>query len=519
MPRSKSTDDRLRSLQEEVAALRRERDEARQDLKAILDHLPAMVGYWDRNLCNRFCNDAYRDWFGLSPEEIEGKHIRDVLGEELYRLNLPYINAALSGIPQMFERTIPNRNSQSERRALAHYIPDEKSDGIHGFYVLVSDISEIHEARAALCASETRYKAIIEDQTDAISRFLPDGRFTFVNDVYCQLFGKQREELIGTAWKPVCHPEDLARVEAELAKLSDATPVVLIENRVLSQSRGYIWMQFINRALFCAGRMIEIQSVGRDITCLKESEQAQREQSEKLEILVGKRTEALRRLAVQAALAEERERRNIARELHDDLGQLLYVARLRLHTLQRSGNNDDLPSLVREIDETLSNATQRARSLTAQLSPPILDALGLVPALAWLADKMLATYGVTVIFHDDGKDKQLSSEQAIILFRAVRELLINVVKHAGCLQARVNSRLDQSGRLVLEVADRGKGMNIDTTITDCCGFGLTSLRDRISYLKGELLIDSKPGAGTRIRIQLPLRKCPERTLPRPDGSR
>lgn len=127
---------------------------------------------------------------------------------------------------------------------------------------------ELHE-------SEKRYRKVVEDQTEVISRFRADGTFLYVNKVYCRFFGKSREELIGKKWQPVAVTEDLPLIESELKKLSPSNPAVFIENRVYNGSGDIRWMQFVNRGFFDQnGRLTEIQSVGRDITERKKMEKA-----------------------------------------------------------------------------------------------------------------------------------------------------------------------------------------------------------------------------------------------------
>ena len=126
-----------------------------------------------------------------------------------------------------------------------------------------------------LSKSERRYRAVLEDQTETISRFNRDGSYTFVNDVYCRFFGKSRAELVGSAWMPAAHPDDLPMILERLSTLSPASPVVTIENRVFNGSGEVRWMQFVNRGFFDErGELVESQAVGRDITEQKRIKQA-----------------------------------------------------------------------------------------------------------------------------------------------------------------------------------------------------------------------------------------------------
>ena len=121
-----------------------------------------MLAYWDADQRCRFANRAYETWFGVSPESLIGTQLKDLLGPELYRLNRPYIEAALAGEPQQFERAVPHPSGGPPRHSLASYLPDVRDGVVHGFFVIVTDISEIKRAQLALAASETQQKVLAE---------------------------------------------------------------------------------------------------------------------------------------------------------------------------------------------------------------------------------------------------------------------------------------------------------------------------------------------------------------------
>jgi PAS domain S-box-containing protein len=146
--------------------------ESYERLRILLDKLPAMVGYWDAQQCNRFGNQAYVDWFGVTPQWMLGRHIREILGEPLYALNQPFIEAALRGEPQHFERRIVDPRGAT-RHSQAHYIPDKQAGQVRGFFVLVVDITprkaledsmarELAQARQLATALEAQARAEVE---------------------------------------------------------------------------------------------------------------------------------------------------------------------------------------------------------------------------------------------------------------------------------------------------------------------------------------------------------------------
>jgi signal transduction histidine kinase len=211
----------------------------------------------------------------------------------------------------------------------------------------------------------------------------------------------------------------------------------------------------------------------------------------------------LQSLASEVALSEERQRRRIATNLHDQIGQSLAFARLKLATASEAENASLIPQLRALIDQAITDT----RSLTFELSPPVLYELGLVAALEWLARKIQQEHGIQTRFHDDGQPKPLDENFRIVLFQAVRELLVNVAKHARPSHAQVLLRRDADAiRIVIE----DDGVGFDVTQVRSAGeapksFGLFNIRERIEYLGGRVKISSEPGRGTRVTLIAPLK--------------
>jgi len=157
-------------LERQVAEHTQALAQARRDLKTILDSIPSMVGYWDRNLINHFANHAYLEWFSLRPEQIIGKHVVEVIGEDRYLLNRDRIEAVLRGERQTFEQTIPLPGSQDVRHVLTHYLPDQFDGAIQGYYVLAHDVTIIKQAEAELRAAKDAAEAANAAKSEFLSR-------------------------------------------------------------------------------------------------------------------------------------------------------------------------------------------------------------------------------------------------------------------------------------------------------------------------------------------------------------
>ena len=212
--------------------------------------------------------------------------------------------------------------------------------------------------------------------------------------------------------------------------------------------------------------------------------------------------EQVRRFAAALEAAEIRERQQIARDLHDDLAQTLSAAMIRLARLQAHAD-PEVARVATELAGLVGRANHSTRSLAAQLSPPVLYELGLVPALEWLAQQLAVDYELHIEIQDDGEPKPLSSEVASVVFRCVRELLINVAKHAQVHEASVALLVEDEGKtLTIHVLDRGRG--IETPVAGQGGLGLLAVKERLAHLGGSFEIRAIEGAGTDATMRVPL---------------
>lgn len=214
--------------------------------------------------------------------------------------------------------------------------------------------------------------------------------------------------------------------------------------------------------------------------------------------------QSLRGLASQLTLVEQRERKHLAAELHDYLAQMLALGRMKISQLRLKleGAPAAIP-LVGEIDDVFAKGLTYTRSLMAKLSPPVLDELGLPAALTWLAQQM-PLHGLIVEVRLACDKVPLPEDQAVLLFHSVRELLINVAKHAGTDHATVALRIDEDKWLHIEVRDTGRGFDVTEVKPAGEHFGLFSVRERMQAMGGRLGVKSAVGTGTTMTLMMPL---------------
>lgn len=222
---------------------------AEHPARAILDALPAMVGYWDRDLRNRMGNAAYIEYFGVSPERLPGMHIRDVLGPELYERNLPYMRRALAGEEQLFDREIVDPTG-TVRYTQASYIPDRAGGEVRGFFVLVTDITARREAEKALAIAEQRFRALFDRAPLGMFLISADGVVMDANDAAVTLLGRARGELIGATTTDFTHPDDVAESrEMRRALAEGEIESYTLEKRYLRADGDIVWAQLDARLL------------------------------------------------------------------------------------------------------------------------------------------------------------------------------------------------------------------------------------------------------------------------------
>jgi signal transduction histidine kinase len=216
----------------------------------------------------------------------------------------------------------------------------------------------------------------------------------------------------------------------------------------------------------------------------------------------------LKSLASELTLAEEHERHRLATELHDQVSQSLALAKIKLDTLHASVSSPAQAKTLEDVSASLEKAIQDTRSLTFDLSNPILYELGFEEAVAeWLNEQVRDKHGIGTEFEDDGQSKPLDDDVRVLLFRNVRELLINCIKYANASKVKVRvRRID--GAIEVIVEDNGTGFDpaeARSMAARRAEFGLLSIRERLEELGGHFEIESRPDAGCKATMTAPLK--------------
>jgi PAS domain S-box-containing protein len=340
-------------------------------------------------------------------------------------------------------------------------------------------ISGYRETNAALQASEERYRELFENANDIVFTADAEGRLTSINRAGERLTGYRRDEPppIPVNLMAMEHIEEAAKMFQHLKAGGDP---LTHELEILTKDGHSLTVEVSARPILNRGKVIGIQGIARDVSERKRAEQALHRLNEAL---------------------EERAK-HIAHELHDEASQLLVSVHIAIdgmvNTLPPSGQQT-----IGEIKELIEQIETELRRLSHELRPTILDDLGLVPAVEFLTHGVSKRFGIPITLEGDTGGR-ISPNVEVALYRIVQEALNNITKHARAAHVSIRIRKDQN-RIHLTVTDDGAGFDVQTVMGQKgrSGLGLIGIRERLIPLRGECIINSSPGKGTEISVQVP----------------
>jgi len=346
-------------------------------------------------------------------------------------------------------------------------------------------------AQEALAESESRFRVMGDAAPAFIWMSDPDGKFTYVNKKALDFVGAKAEDLNGNGWFGYLHPDDTAAtLEARRQALKEHERYVR-EYRVRRHDGVYRSMLDIGNPRYSAeGAFVGFIGSAVDVT---DQHLAQ---------------EALEKVSGQLIAAQEKERSNIARELHDDICQRLAMLSLRIEKVTKGWNSGHMSvgDQLEQIWQQCSDLTGDVQALSHELHPSILDNLGLVTAVKSFCRELSEEGHLVVEFSHSNIPSSLPREISLSLFRVIQEALHNSAKYSG--EKRFEVRLEgKSGEIELEVSDRGVGFDV-ASVRSNEGLGLVSMAERIHLLSGTITIESKANAGTRIHARVPVTTRP-----------
>lgn len=372
---------------------------------------------------------------------------------------------------------------------------------------LKQEIAERKRMEEVLSESEARFRTVIHEANIGIALIDRDGYLMECNPALQIMLGYRPEELRGLVFSKVIHSHDAGLIDKLLQDLSNGLRSVNCPGQRFIRKDG--WEGWCSLSLSLVrdyqGHPKFYIAMVEDITIRQEAEEQIQGYQKKLQSL-----------ASELVLTEERERKELAMGLHDHIGQTLALANIKLLDLLESPPYPDIVPTMEEILTLIEQSIKYSRSLMFELSPPILYDLGYEATVEWLVEHMRHQYDLLIELENDGQPKPLTDNRSILLFRSVRELLFNIIKHARASTAKVS--LKRVGdKLQAIVTDDGVGFDLNKTTSQAGnvqGFGLFSIKERLDYFGGSLEIESALGQGTRVTLLIPVTTKRSKPLPR-----
>ena len=368
---------------------------------------------------------------------------------------------------------------------------------------LMVDITERKQAEQALRESEERFRELAENINEVFWVWTAtpgNARCLYVSPAYATIWGRSCESLYSSpqSWMEALHPQDKEWVLEEGARM-DFEKISDWTYRIVRPDQSIRWIRDrIFPVRDVRGEVVRFAGIAQDITESKEAEEAVRKANRQLRILSRRRIQE-----------QEDERRRLSRELHDQIGQSLTAAKINVEALRSTTN----PALVGRLDETAAILDQllgQVRQISLDLRPPMLDDLGLVPALRSFVDEQGRRASVAVRFSAEHVPEKLDPEIQITCFRIAQEAITNAVRHAKATQLDIALRYKNGKTLQLLVRDNGIGFNARSAQAQADDLGLIGMKERASLVGGRARIMSLLGKGTTISVSLPLTFQPER---------
>jgi len=488
-------------LLKEIAE-REQAEEALQETNArhsaMVANIGDVIGIMGADGIMKYKSPNIERWFGWKPEDLVGTdgwetvHPEDIgrIQKEFYDL-LEKNDASTTKIEYRY-KCKDGTYTWVELTAV-NCINDTT---INGILLNYHDISERKQSENEMRVTENLLK---EAQRVAhIGHWELDpsiGTPVWSDEIY-RIFGlnPNESEPSFTKHETYIHPDDWLVLERAVEKGSmDGSPFDLIF-RIMRPSGETSWMHAIGTTLMSnTGEVIKLFGTAQDIT----------EDKKKTEELVKSKAE-LQNLATYLQNVIEKERTLLAREIHDELGQVLTALKMDITWLGDKIKDRKLVEKSLQIMEDIDQAIITVQSISTQLRPGILDHLGLFSAIEWQVEEFRKRTGINCELIIENEDVKIDPDSSTAAFRILQEALTNIIRHAEAKKVIVRSDMVNK-RLDLEVTDNGIGMDIKNKSMSSA-YGLTGIRERVRALNGKVSIDSTPGEGTTIRASIPVKQ-------------
>lgn len=441
-------------------------------------------------------NDAYCNIVGMNKEELIGRPFSIVYhhSEKEIVFQTYLRDASHKEIKTRFERENVLWNGNKRWFEFSNSFLDLPSSEKVTLSI-IKDITERKNSEIELIESEKKFRMLFNSANDAVfvtqlRKNKTYGDFIEVNDVACNRFGYSKEEFLKLSPSAIVQPKYIEEFNRSIEEL-------LRDNHIIYQvihrakDNGLIPTE-VSSHLFNYDGELTVLSIARDITERKEAEDKLRRNSI-----------VLRNLASHLQSIREDERTLIAREIHDELGQVLTVLKIQITLLSHKLREDqkDLKEKINGLSKVIDESVESVQRITSKLRPGILDELGLIPAIEWQTQEFRNVTDKLFSLSLPSNETQINKDKSTVIFRIFQEAVTNVIRHASASHVYISLNLSHP-KLILEVRDNGSGISSDQ-IKNPRSLGIIGMKERALAVGGEVNIEGIPTKGTTVKVEIP----------------
>ncbi|MBT8378987.1 MAG: PAS domain S-box protein [Ignavibacteria bacterium] len=450
----------------------------------------------DRNGNILMVNDAYCRIIGMTKDDLIGRPFSVVYhhSEKENVFHTYLIDTSHEEIKTRFERENILWNGKRCWFEFSNSfldLPDSEKVTLS----IIKDITERKNSELELIESEKKFRMLFNNANDAV--FVTQlrenktyGDFIIVNNIACQRFGYTKEEFLRLSPSAIVQPQYIEEFNRSIEKL-------IFDNHIIYQvihraKDNKLIPTEVSSHLFTYDGELTVLSIARDITERKEAEDKLRRNSI-----------VLRNLASHLQSIREEERTLIAREIHDELGQVLTVLKIQITLLANKLRDDqkDLKEKINHLSQVIDDSVESVQRITSKLRPNILDELGLIAAIEWQTQEFKKTTGKLFSLSFSSNEVIIDKEKSTVMFRIFQEAVTNIIRHASADHVYIALNYNHP-KLILEVRDNGLGISSEQ-IKNPRSLGIIGMKERALAVGGEVTIEGIPTKGTTVNVEIP----------------
>ena len=481
-----------KKIQSEILKAKEQVEISEAKFKSYTEKSPIAIFTTDLSGSYTYVNETWLSLTGLVLEEALSPSgwSKAIHPSDLKKVNKNWYKSVKSNGKWKYEYRFINKKTENIIwvEATAKELFNDKNEliGYLGTNVNITDRKK----------AEEMYRLLADNTNDIIALQEPNSNIKYISPAVESLLGYKQDELLKKQFREVIHKDDMTYLDEEFnKKLLKGIVIEAITYRAQHKKGHFVWLETLISPIMKDNEIVSLISTSRDVTqwmfAKKEIEDYQ---------------SSLQKLTSEISLIEEKQKKEIAANIHDHLSQSLVISKMRITELEKKTELKNIQKDLEFIKSHISNALENSRTITYELSPPVLYQLGVVHALDWFAEEIEEKYGIKFNFKSNVDSIKLTDFKSILIFRCVQEAVTNTIKYAEATLITLELFKHKNAVDIL-ITDNGKGF--DTAVlnsggSSSSGFGLFAVKERIRSLNGKFTITSELKIGTKIKIYVPL---------------